>query len=133
MCLLLLYATGLRGGRLAAVCPDSSSPNRCSTCCVRSCLLCSVLFCAVLASCMCSLCARLLNLLPTFARCGSRMFAGSDLLMSQTQLLLLLPRVLACCRSMREVTTMTRLPEHQHVLKLLGVCTQQPNLALVTQ
>lgn len=34
---------------------------------------------------------------------------------------------------LREVTTMTRLPEHTNVLKLLGVCTQPPNLALVTQ
>jgi serine/threonine protein kinase len=33
----------------------------------------------------------------------------------------------------REVSTMTRLPEHPHVLKLLGVCTTPPNLALVTQ
>lgn len=35
--------------------------------------------------------------------------------------------------SMREVTTMTRLPEHPNVLRLLGVCTVPPNLALVTQ
>lgn len=34
---------------------------------------------------------------------------------------------------LREVTTMTRLPEHPNVLKLLGVCTKPPNLALVTQ
>lgn len=33
----------------------------------------------------------------------------------------------------REVSTMTRLPEHPNVLKLLGVCTTPPNLALVTQ
>lgn len=33
----------------------------------------------------------------------------------------------------REVTTMTRLPEHPHVLRLLGVCTTPPHLALVTQ
>lgn len=32
----------------------------------------------------------------------------------------------------REVSTMTRLPEHPNVLKLLGVCTTPPNLALVT-
>jgi serine/threonine protein kinase len=34
---------------------------------------------------------------------------------------------------LREVTTMTRLPEHPHVLRLLGVCTTPPHLALVTQ
>jgi serine/threonine protein kinase len=33
----------------------------------------------------------------------------------------------------REVSTMTRLPEHANVLRLLGVCTTPPHLALVTQ
>ena len=33
---------------------------------------------------------------------------------------------------MREVTTMTRLPDHPNVLKLLGVCVEPPHLALVT-
>jgi len=33
---------------------------------------------------------------------------------------------------LREVTTMTRLPEHPHVLRLLG-CAPPPHLALVTQ